>query len=109
MSGSAARREATLSARVQSIVRLARRSSFTTLAMLGLLIHAQAVAILHHHSLTAPPTSTFTADASGQSHQGPESGSDWQCQLCQLQRTFSSTAPAPSFLVEVVATPLLRE
>jgi len=77
--------------------------------MLGLLIHAQAVAILHHHSLTAPSTSTFIADASGQSHQGPESSSDWQCQLCQLQRTFSSSAPAPSFLVEVIATPIIGE
>jgi hypothetical protein len=77
--------------------------------MLGLMIHAQVVAIVHHHSLTTPSASTFTADASGQSHRGPESSSDWQCQLCQLQRAFSSSAPAPAFIVEVIATPIVGQ
>lgn len=84
-------------------VRLIRSSNFITLVMLGLLAHAQLVAALHHHSISTFSTTAVTTDAGGQSRHGLESNSDWQCQLCQLQRAFSSSAPAPSFFVELIA------
>jgi hypothetical protein len=108
-SGSGARRVATLKAHDKQKVRLIRRSNFITLVMLGLLAHAQLVAAIHHHSIPTFLTTTVTTEAEGQSRQGLESNSDWQCQLCQLQRAFSSSAPAPSFFVELVAPPVNGE
>jgi hypothetical protein len=90
--------------------RLSRaKSRVATLVLLGLVVHALLISVVHHHGPGPREelmSATLLPAGGGSSEDAPDSAGDSHCLSCRLQRTSAYEVRSPSLTIDLIAGPV---